>query len=144
MGKSKHPGLLEKAAKDVARMNSSHKRDVAALKGVITAAASLGKSAGTTSKGFSDQYKYLAKLIDQYARKVAEIIEAERQQSEAKGDKKKEAELKKKLAKLEKEADAIRKEYNLAGEVFGALTALFYGEVDALGQAIEKFEGFEP
>ncbi len=144
MGKSKHPGLLDKALKDVARMNKSHKSDVAALKGVISAASSLSKSAGTTARGFSDQYKYLAKLIDQYARKVVEIQEAEDQQSAAKGDKKKEAELKKKLAKLEKEADAIRKEYGLAGAVFSTLTDLFYGEVDALGQAIDKFEGFAP
>ena len=88
MGKSKHPGLLDKALKDVARMNKSHKSDVAALKGVISAASSLSKSAGTTARGFSDQYKYLAKLIDQYARKVVEIQEAEDQQSAAKGDKK--------------------------------------------------------
>ena len=142
MGKSKHPPLLKKALADIARVNTEMKKEVAALKGIAKACASTQKFSASTAGDFVKQYKYLQDVIEKYAKKVIAIEQLEKDMAAAKGDKKKEAEVKKKLAKAEKEADAHRKEYSLAGDVFGTLTGLMNGEIDKLAAASGKFSGF--
>ena len=142
MAKSKHPGLLEKATDDLARINKEVKREAAALKDFAKACESAGKLATSSSDDYSTQYDYLAKLIEKYGTSVAQVIDLERQQDEAKGDKKKEKEVKKKFDKAEKEATALRKEYNLAGEVYSTLSGLIDGEIGRLQAAAGKLKGF--
>jgi DNA repair exonuclease SbcCD ATPase subunit len=144
MSKSKHPALLEKATDDLARMNKEVKKSVAALEEITKACANAGKIAASTAKVYSDQYEYLTKIIEKYAKKVAEIDSIEGQlDGDAKGDKKAEAKLKKQLADAEKEADGLRAEYREAGEVFGTLSVVVKEEADKVTAAREKFEGFK-
>jgi ABC-type transporter Mla subunit MlaD len=144
MSKSKHPPLLEKATDDLSRVNKEVKKSLVALQEIAKACTNAAKVATDTAKVYSEQYQYLTKVIENYAKKVAEIDNMEGELDRvAKGDKKRETELKKQLAKAEKEADAIRKEYGQAGEVFGTLSVLVKEEADKVTAARASFKGFK-
>ena len=62
------------------------KKNVAALQEIAKACASAGKLASSTAKDYSDQYQYLTRVIENYAKKVADIDSIEGQlDGDAKG-----------------------------------------------------------
>jgi len=121
MAKSKHPGLLKTAQKDMAEVAKDCDLEAKAMKKVSAACSEMKKVCDSSPAGLSTQVKYLQGIIDNYAKKVQEIVEAEKEQDKAKGDKNGGGDAQKKLDKLEKEADALREQYNQGCEAIQAI-----------------------
>lgn len=121
MAKSKHPGLLKSAEKDIVEVAKDCDLESKAMKKVSAACGELKKVCDSSPSSLSTQAKYLQGIIGNYTKKVQEIVEGEKALDKAKGDKSAEADAQKKLDKLEKEADALRAQYNQGCEAIKAI-----------------------
>jgi len=142
MAKSKHPPLLKAALADIASMKKNIDKNLTTMKAIAKACASTQSSTIATSSGFNKQYKYLQDVVEKYATQIVEIGQLETDLAEAKGNKKKEAEIKKALAKAEKAGDASRKEYNVGCKLMATLSQGMIDQVDGVATAAEKFVKF--
>lgn len=111
MAGSKHPKLLPKAKKDLARMDKEQsafdKNSRSWIKSIDTAARSIGKN----TQAFKAQVVVQKNMFKTYEAKVKEIEKAE---AEQKGSPSKEKE--KTLKKMEGEADRLREAYNIGAK----------------------------
>lgn len=121
MAKSKHPGLVKTAQKDIVEVTKDCDLEAKAMKKLSSACGELKKVCDSSPAGLSTQAKYMQGIIGNYTKKVQEIIEGEKELDKAKGDKSAEADVQKKLDKLEKEADALREQYNQGCEAVKAI-----------------------
>lgn len=141
MGKSKHPPNVNHALKDINSANKSVNKNNAALNGFSRACLSAQKTAKSTMTSFDTQLTLLQQINGRYVEKAVEIRDLENEQEQAKGDKKKGADLKKKVARADKEADAFQKQYNLTVKLLATLSERMRSEMSSLVAAAEKFSG---
>lgn len=121
MAKSKHPGLVKAAQKDIVEVTKDCDLESKALKSLSAACGELKKMCDSAPSALSTQAKYLQGVMANYLKKAQEISEGEKALDQAKGDKAGEATAQKKLDKLEKEADALRDQYNQGCEAIKAI-----------------------
>ncbi|MBB93859.1 MAG: hypothetical protein CML68_04535 [Rhodobacteraceae bacterium] len=141
MGKSKHPGLIGKAVKDVNRVKGEIAKTNKWLKSFSDACNSGSKVAKALPKNFNDVLVEMQSMVEVYVAKAAEIAAVEQREAEARkaGDKAKMATLKKKLAALEKEADKMRADYGGMGDVLQALSGTMEAELTAIAGYLNSY-----
>lgn len=135
MGKSKHPGLLKTAQKDIVHVAKLCDAETKAMKQISSACAELKKLCDTSPSGLSTQVKYMQGIVTNYTRKVQEIVVREQELDRAKGDKRAEADTQKSLDKLEGEADALRAQYNEACVAIQAISEAAKAMVDTVTES---------
>lgn len=143
MAKSKHPGLLKAAQKDMAEVAKDCDLEAKAMKQVSAACGELKKVCDSSPSGLATQVKYLQGVMDNYTKKVQEIIEAEKGGDKGKGDKSSDdGGDQKKLDKLEKEADALRQQYNQGCEAIQAIADAAKAMAETASEAMESLLAF--
>ena len=141
MGNSKHPKLLKKAESASAKNATALAKNLPRYKALAETLAGAATMAKMMPRDYASAKTTMQDIMEQYVRKVYEIIELEEQIDNAGEDKKKVKGLQKKVQAADKEADRLRTAYGAACFTFATLDNMVGDEIvkaSALADTIDK------